>query len=69
MTDAATNASTPLSVNTFVIDTTGPSIPTNTLPNNSTVNTDGWDFTWDVSTDVSGPISYEYQASQNSAVD
>lgn len=69
ITDVATNASTPFSVNTFVVDTTGPSVPTNTLPHNSTISTDGWDFTWDASTDSTLPITYEYQASQNSAVD
>lgn len=54
----------------IVIDTTAPSVPTNTLPNGTTVNTDGWDFTWNASTDNQpGAITYEYQASQNPAVD
>lgn len=54
----------------IIIDTTAPSVPTNTLPNGTFVNTDSWDFTWDASTDNEpGAITYEYQASQDMTVD
>jgi len=54
----------------LIIDTTAPSVPTNTLPNGTFVNTDSWDFTWNVSTDNEvGAITYEYQASQDPTVD
>ncbi len=70
ITCTADVAGTAFTYGTSVIDTAAPSAPTNTLPNGTTVNTDGWDFTWNASTDnLSGTITYEYQASQNPAVD
>jgi hypothetical protein len=54
----------------IIIDTTAPTVPTNTLPNGTFVNTDSFDLTWDVSTDNQpGAVTYEYQASQDPAVD
>jgi len=48
------------------IDNTAPSTPTNGQPNNSYKNTNEFDFTWSASTDnLSGPVIYEYQATQN----
>lgn len=70
VSDVAGNAATQVTRTVNVVDTTAPSVPTNTLPNGTYVNTDGWDFTWNTSTDNQpGAITYEYQASQNPAVD
>lgn len=70
VSDVVGNAATQVTRTVNVVDTTAPSVPTNTLPNGTTVNTDGWDFTWNASTDNQpGAITYEYQASQNPTVD
>jgi len=50
----------------LIPDTTAPTVPTNGLPNASFLNTNVFDFTWDVSTDDVGPITYEFQSSLNS---
>ncbi len=47
-------------------DTVPPSIPTNGYPHNVILNSNIFNYTWDPATDnLGGPITYEYQASQN----
>jgi len=49
----------------ITIDSTAPTTPANGQPNESVLATNNFDFTWDASTDASGPVTYEYQATQD----
>lgn len=51
----------------YIVDNTAPSTPVNGLPNGTYEPDNEFDFTWDASTDSNGPVTYEYQASQNPA--
>ncbi len=51
----------------YIYDATAPTVPTNGQPNAIFKNTNAFNYTWDGSTDNVGPITYEYQASQNPA--
>lgn len=52
---------------TITYDRTAPSVPINPSHHNVTITTNDFYFDWDDSTDVSLPITYEYQASLNPA--
>lgn len=52
----------------YTVDGTAPSIPVNGYPHEIILNSNVFNYTWDPSTDnLGGPITYEYQASQNPA--
>lgn len=69
ITCTADVAGTPFMYSTNVVDIGAPTVPTNLLPNGTATDND-FDFTWDASTDeVVGAITYEFQSSQNNAVD
>ncbi|GEM_PF-2418143 len=52
----------------LILDQEAPSIPTNGYPHNIFLNSNVFDYTWDPATDnLGGPVTYEYQASQNPA--
>lgn len=61
VTDATNNASNVLTIPTFTISSAtsvNPSVPTNLLPNNTSISANGWDFSWNPSTGT-GPLTYQ----------
>lgn len=64
--DLSGNAAVQVVRTVEVRDTIAPSIPADGLPNDTILDTNNFDFTWDASSDLS-PIIYEYQASRNPA--
>ena len=65
-TDAAGNVAISTYFNVIVQDTKAPAVPEITSPdNNSKANPSGLYFNWTNSTDISGPVTYEYQSNFN----
>ncbi|HEX7651141.1 MAG TPA: Ig-like domain-containing protein, partial [Candidatus Paceibacterota bacterium] len=64
--DVAANHSHPQSLK-IDIDHTAPTTPENGQPNEAVLATNNFTFTWDASTDASGPVTYDYQATQDPA--
>lgn len=69
VTDTSSNVSNVLSVPSFTISAvSGPTIPTNLLPNNTSTSAIGWNYSWNPSVGT-GPLTYEVKTSMTSTVD
>lgn|GEM_PF-3522083 len=59
-----------VSQRTFTVDTVAPAAPVNELPvNGALLNTGVFLLDWNTVIDASGPVTYEYQSSQNGSLD